>query len=79
MKDVRVGNSTAGSLTFAMFVVRASVAYGLLTIVVPATSTVGVSPWIVLEPGDQLRIAPSAAPTAGAQIWISGAQLTGVA
>lgn len=49
----------------------------LMTGTVPNGDTVGLEPWIVLEPGDELFIVPGV--TNGMNYWVSGSELAGVA
>lgn len=78
IKEVTAGKGSTGSATLTMTILRGAVAYYLLT---NTFSNLGgqaarFETWTVLEPGDIVR-AVTDGPTI--DVWMSGAELIGVA
>lgn len=80
VKDLRMGSTHTAALTMWFFIVRGAGSYlAIVQALAIGPSAAGLTPWIALEPGDQLVVIPSVTPTAGAYVWASGAKLAGVA
>ena len=74
LKDVRLENWSGGTNTMTIYVIDqvSTAAILLLAATSPATDVTDWSGWIVLNPGDNIRIGNSGEPT---HYWLSGALL----
>lgn len=75
-KDVRIESNGAVGQAYLLLVRSGPIRVSLIGEALTAGQIRAMQPWVVLEPGDQLRVFAN---TASFSFWISGTELEGVA
>lgn len=76
LKDIRVCSNGSAVTRCVVIVLSGGAAISLVDSAVAALQTIAVQGFIVLEPGDKMQVYSEGA---GARVWLSGAELDGVA
>lgn len=76
VKDIRVCSNGAAVTRCVVIALSGGAAISLIDSAVGALQTISVQGFIVLEPGDKLQVYSEGT---GARVWLSGAELDGVA
>lgn len=76
LKDIRFWNNTTGSVRSLVYVDSGPALCLILDVTAPAGEARGLAVWVVLAPGDTLRVASLSGQT---NFRLSGTELSGVA